>query len=180
MYYSQQTKATSGLNITLSHDGAPRWLHAIIRCLNPNRPDYGFGESGSYLSWALAHHPEAHLVMARKDCARNLSVTAAQAMNASSGGFCCPLIREASPTMSAADTDIEFMGVELGHKNLGVGFKSKLPCRSFRPSLTSTTAYSEDGLLDKAQRMFPPPNHEFWKSRPAGRCLKNRNSVDTQ
>jgi hypothetical protein len=111
------------------------WLQAVIGCLNQERPDYGFGESGSYISWVLAHHSKAHLVSRAKSWARNLKKSQ---VNRSTS--CCP-----QPFLEGHG-DLEFLGVELGHSASDNG-----GCK---------VEYSA-GYVD-AEAPYPPAHHPFW------------------
>jgi len=112
------------------------WMENAIRCLNPDVPDLGFGESASYVSYVLEHHGHAFEVERDRCWERNL-----QGLVPAADGYCCPTD---GAIAARAKSGLQYAGFELGHPvNSDCGYDA---------------AYF-------ARNPYPPAEHPFWTGR---------------
>jgi len=129
------------------------WMEAAIACLNPGRPHLGFGESSSYMTYALTRYPEAHDLQLRRSWVRNPDDNEWADIR-TDDGFCCNFQTTLKRHRLKGE---QFMGVELGHSYAGV----KWGCNYTDPRYFTLSPY-------------PPDGHSYWASRGISFASKPR------
>ena len=113
-----------------------------VRCVDRSQPDFGFGEIGTYLTYVLTHHADAHMVATRKSWSRGPLPGLFNLMQ-TDDGFCCGF--DSAAVMRYHSTD-EYVGTELGHPDT----QQQRNCH-----------YSEDEYF--LTHPYPPAHHTFWR-----------------